>query len=1020
MLLWLKNFVYDFPRRLDRWFSLFDLRGHRIDETKWHRKGFLKDYSKTAFWLPGVVLFFLAYGLPRRFHWQFLLDRGWGLLLVFIAALVLHLVICKKAKGRWLPRLQFLLLVALALGVFFFALVADPQAKQRDAAAYPHIFAWLGVVVLFFAMPINRWAAERWILGWIELDEERKELRATFAGRLAKTELFVQPHSPEPRFSRLVRALSLVPITSPVLLVIAPAIVALVISREWLWPAVAVTLVGSLFVLGAAHYQERLSAVLELGRQVFVRGGPGVVSAIVILLAALRLAGVGYVTTVLDQSSKWVLAGFVVMLYYLFWLYEYWSQRALSEVLLGLLHQPEVGDGAEGDETKYPAQIPYPDALTATSEAGADAQGATDDGGALDRRLQIHGNGRLIAIEETDRSLVPENFQAHPALEVFRRIHRQLACRARQGGDVTWPEADHLGDAVKMLEQRARLYRVVPGLLIAAIVVYFGVGIFTQKQDLAIDARNLQDTTGLFQLEHALDSRAGVPEVYAVAASGGGTRAAVYTYSVLKALRERELLDRVVMVSGVSGGSLGLAYYLANREELLGAEPPSVAQHEAPNDPWSCYRAATKAPYIRAVLAGVGEYRFLKGTRLGQLLTEGFDRQLFTTAGNCKTEPKRTFAKQTDTGFIFNSSVSGAWRPDIAFGKECLEQEGDGIEKRNCGSVAVRGSRLALTNVASFTAEGAASTYGGWNLDFDYALINDPTVRFSQAASVSANFPPIFSNAAILLRQGDEEGPEDARYWVTDGGAVENRGMISLLLALRSEIGTWPTPEEPEPMVCRAEPTERAAEDGTWIKVIVAEAAGGSEGYSEDRGTPTALGASREIADKLIPELARQVDREYCRKTQGKARVKVVYLPMASTLARAFGTHWQLLESTTVSDPDLWYESGVELALSGKEMLDVIDLLFAPSEARSELTFEDPRLVASIKRKLGWGEEAAADWNRQMHGELWSWVSRGADHATKDPYCWLEEGLDYPGGWAGDGPSRSQPDSCAEEVPAAD
>ena len=92
---------------------------------------------------------------------------------------------------------------------------------------------------------------------------------------------------------------------------------------------------------------------------------------------------------------------------------------------------------------------------------------------------------------------------------------------------------------------------------------------------------------------------------------------------------------------------------------------------------------------------------------------------------------------------------------------------------------------------------------------------------------------------------------------------------------------------------------------------------------------------------------------------------------------------------------DHWYESGPELALSGKEILDVIDLLFAGPEARRELTFEDPRLRARIQRRLGIGEEEAARWNRHVHEQLWKWIGLGSDGgAREDPWTRLERELE--------------------------
>src|SRR5439155_26113253 len=63
--------------------------------------------------------------------------------------------------------------------------------------------------------------------------------------------------------------------------------------------------------------------------------------------------------------------------------------------------------------------------------------------------------------------------------------------------------------------------------------------------------------------------------VLLVAASGGGTRAALYAASVFHGLAELEALDDVKVFSGVSGGSASIAYLTLHRDELLGRPAPA-------------------------------------------------------------------------------------------------------------------------------------------------------------------------------------------------------------------------------------------------------------------------------------------------------------------------------------------------------------------------------------------------------------------------------------------------------------
>ena len=61
-----------------------------------------------------------------------------------------------------------------------------------------------------------------------------------------------------------------------------------------------------------------------------------------------------------------------------------------------------------------------------------------------------------------------------------------------------------------------------------------------------------------------------------------------------------------------------------------------------------------------------------------------------------------------------------------------------------------------------------------------YITVSDPTAKLSSTASLNANFTANVSNVAVNVG--------DHRFWVTDGGAVDNQGMISLLYVLREAL----------------------------------------------------------------------------------------------------------------------------------------------------------------------------------------------------------------------------------------
>ena len=339
----------------------------------------------------------------------------------------------------------------------------------------------------------------------------------------------------------------------------------------------------------------------------------------------------------------------------------------------------------------------------------------------------------------------------------------------------------------------------------------------------------------------------------------------------------------------------------------------------------------------------MGEWRFLKGERLGKLLIESFD-DAFLPAG-CET------IGCADVGVIFNTAVTGAWQPDKRNSGACLADRG---KQRNCATKDRTGSRLVVTNVDAMTEESAQLALAGWPLDFDYEVVRDPQAPLTAAASMSANFPPVFSNTAVQIDPGP--GDEARRYWVTDGGAVENRGVVSLLLALLAEAKNWPSDRPPPPS----------------IKILVADASGTSIAYSEDRGIGAASAAKRQIADRLIGELGQRVGAEWQRLSGGRSTAELVHLPMPEVLRSGIGTHWQLPSQVTLRDPDGWYQASKfkfwgrteTIGLDQSGILEVADLLFA-EERDSE----------------------------QVDGTLWEWEAAGK-HG--DPRCELFAAIGKP------------------------
>lgn len=864
----LRDLFFNFPDRLDSWLRWRDLDLNRINDTPVHRKGLVESYSQLALWLPLPVLAILAYGMPA---W-----RGRTLLLAVAASLVAYVVLARFARSRQLPRLLWMLAAVVAGASWQLAGAGSIAAAPLP---YRHLFGLIGVIALTLAIPASRWLADA-IVG-----QDRRQLRAMFGSQLAHTQLFLRPYHPPHSAGRVCRAFILVPLTSPLLLVLFPSLVAILARVGTVWPLFGVTLALTWALLAAGHYNERLTSFRRLLRQMFLVGAPTLVSLIAIVLAAARLAGISYVAIVLDQATWTVIVSLMLIFYLIGWLYDYWLQRAVAEVLLGLLH--------DGDA--HPSRIPY-------------RNGA---------KLQIHGAGRLIALDESTPGKTV--FESYRPLDLFRRIQVQMTGRAR-AGKLSWRAVDDAAEGLAALTQRSRLYAAVPAVVLSVLAAWATLSLAQREQWPGLEASTDAALEQPFDLASALAARqpadgsirgpSAAPH-YAIAFSGGGTRAALYAYSVLRALNERNALDRLLLISSVSGGSAGAAYFAAHRRTLLTA---------AGN--WDAFREAMAAEYLLDVLSGVGEWRFAQGMRLGQLLTESFERN-FTSPPSPRPdclELSCVAAQGPPMGVIFNSSVGGSWTANNEQSAACRAAGGTA---RDCASIASAGSRLVITNIAALTAASAATTTPGWPLDFRYAVVKDPAVPLTTAASLSANFPPIFPNAEVRLSAASGA----SRYWVTDGGAVENRGLLSLLLALRAELHALGGKAPPGGL--------------PPLRILVAEASGSSFGYHEDRGLGARSRSASRITNKLVAELSRQVQRGWHKLSDGETSAEIVYLPMPTALTSSFGTNWELPKRITVSDPSSWFSADRQtITLDEENLRQLADLLFASNAERSQLALQ--------------------------------------------------------------------------------
>lgn len=131
--------------------------------------------------------------------------------------------------------------------------------------------------------------------------------------------------------------------------------------------------------------------------------------------------------------------------------------------------------------------------------------------------------------------------------------------------------------------------------------------------------------------------------------SGGGKRAAAFSYGVLEALRDiqvtppegerHSLLDEVDLISAVSGGAFTAAYYALNGHETFDSYVPRFLNHDTEKDLW--HKVLVPASWGRLAKADVSR---------SDLEVEYFDQQLFrgATIDDVMTRSPRVIITATD------------------------------------------------------------------------------------------------------------------------------------------------------------------------------------------------------------------------------------------------------------------------------------------------------------------------------------------------------------------------------------
>jgi hypothetical protein len=793
-----------------------------------------------------------------------------------------------------------------------------PELPSEAAGGfYPHVY----LVVLGILLGV---AALARVLAWWMFRKVPVDTCALFAGAVHSEDL-LQNERPPPDVSwlRLFSAVVTGVFGHLLHFMLLPAFVAFMAPSTMLVPLVLGFAAVSAVLLMYATLSTRWAQMLIHIDRWFLVGTPMVVSLFVILIGIARLANFQYVTTVLDATPTGVLFIIMVMLYVAAWLFEFWINHWIGDELLGMLGERTQSRRGFLPLDFKPAETHY---------CWAERNG---------RYLALHSTGRFLAMGWFSRKDPRKGEGAKDmAFTTFgySELFYALGANLKKGTDLAHD-----------IERRVRVYF---GLINGALFVLMAVAINAAVPlPLAVIAMVNEQTVlpgydapvvDTLGARLTAQTAAGRPSIV-VAASGGGTRAAVYTAVALEGIAQIDRARDVVLLSGVSGGGVSAAVF-ASRFEALTTTRPGVALADGRANPWEDYVSVVSAPYIQDVLEGMGELRIAGNTSLGALLQESLAHRAF--AGH-----PSTFGSINGPTLILNSAVSGHPYEDsqLMAGRIASPRN-----MENCVEVArpyanLAGGRLVFTNLKNVSGfpQPPRQPIDGLSDDppdmwLPYSIVNIDTVPLAAASALTANFPPVFSNARVRLFTEDKKACPRS-YFVTDGGATENLGLVSALYALRGSVKGLPEGEKISD-----------------IHVLAFEASAIDYDYSDDRGIGAATGGSKERLNAGLTQMLLEEVRGLVGSHGAKLHVHYLPLPVAFRSRGGFGTHWMFAPRIRLANPhvasmpdsSMFTRASASdfVVLERKEVMSTMRGLFDPDEPvceRAERVSKDPAGAAA-------------------------------------------------------------------------
>ena len=937
---------------------------------------------------------FLVYGpLPLRESrgpWQFLLAL---ICLAVFAGTAIWSIWGKDRHGSRILLANVGLMFLAAAGVFAWQhWAAQPIELRREP--YIHVMPVVFGLLMVFIVLAWWWSG---VLVRNYRDRYFAGNEGIYQALLRRAEIFdpVNQTSTRKIDLDLLCAIAVVPFIYPFQVAFFTAMIVLIRApRPTATWQLVVGFLGIAVLYGLSEIWSATRGIRFFLDRAFFFGGQFLVSVFVMVLAVAYQAEVQEVVILLNGASGLSITFIILAVYCAFWIHETWIHFILNHRLIGLLYPP----GMSPESSPY-LQVAYP-------YAGPTAASAVAAGG---RAIEISG-ARFVAVgvtqADTDR-LEIKSFEKAGIFEALVRAgaadvnlpdllrilvarlesrHEDLAKTTnellkaiesneppladaapalRQKADALRPAlekfAESLGasdadiqlrrtikDVLASLEQAEislRMYRLgaaTPGQLrerlglrklagrIGGYFACLNIAMILTVAGLFTAVAKLGGTTPELEIDPAApavkanDSFAGLAneirrrkkedKIILVAGSGGGTRAALYTTSVLRGLWDQQQIERVRLCSGVSGGSASIAYLAMHYDSLVKEKDETKA-----GPAWSDYVQAMAKPYIDDVLCGAGETRIVtQQSRIGTLLADSFQWRWSDHKPQAGT---RHFLGEAPIGLIFNTTFAGEspWNKDA--GKWGPVDASDA------------GARLILTNAVRADATFLAN--------LKHVIRADSTIPLAKAAALSANFPPVFPNALIEVK-------EERRYYITDGGASENQGLVALLGALRAALKDLERKDQPGQPLAKIDTPELPT-----IYIIAANASALSIDFADDRGIQPMQYSCGVYAEELEAFLVKEVTKRY-EDLGGKLFVRRLNMPKVCRARGGVTTHWMLAESIMFRKPTAGSDETV--TLPGPAVRELIaDLHLRKPGGNVELTTEKQKQDMTKLRE--WMEE---------------------------------------------------------------